>query len=92
MKEKDVKEYSYFRGCYGETLTVNGVDFEDIPKADALELICDILTNNINSNVAMFETLKNLLEFLQLDQVEEEINRCDTCGDYNEYERYVRND
>ena len=92
MKAKDVKEYELGEHCFGETLTVNGTNYDDLTKEEILELITDIFENHINASNFIRETFKNSLEFLQYDCVENNSSSCDQCGNWNYYVKYVQGD
>jgi len=90
MKEKDINEYILGEHCFGQILTVNGLDYEDIPKEHILELINDMLINNCNSNLLLRETLKNCLEYLEFERLESDRSSCDQCGNWNYREKYIK--
>ena len=92
MKIKDIKEYELGKHCFGEILTINGKDYVDISKEDAIEFILDMFENDLNSEILIMETFKNALEYLQGERVENNSSSCDQCGDWNYYSKYVVND
>lgn len=92
MKIKDIKEYELGKHCFGDILTVNGKDYEDISKEDAIEFILDMFENDLNSEILIMETFKNALEYLQAEMVENDSSSCDQCGDWNYYSKYVVNE
>lgn len=92
MKIKDIKEYELGKHCFGEILTINGKDYVDISKEDAIEFILDMFENDLNSEILIMETFKNALEYLQGEIVENNSSSCDQCGDWNYYSKYVVND
>lgn len=92
MKIKDIKEYEIGKHCFGDILRVNGKNYEDISKEDAIEFILDMFENDLNAEILIMETFKCALENLQGEIIEDDSGRCDQCGDWNYYSKYVVND
>lgn len=92
MKAKDIKEFELGEHCYGEILSVNGVDYEDLTKDDVLEFITDMFENDINASNLIRETFKNSLEYLQFNCIENDSNFCEQCGNYNGCSKYIVED
>lgn len=89
MKAKDVEEFEIGSHCFGKTLTVNGIDYDDLDKESVLELVNDMLRNDINSSSMIKEMFEFCLEHLQYNEVESRSNKCDQCGNYNYYAKYA---
>lgn len=88
MKAKDIKDFELGEHCFGEILSVNGTDYDDLKKQDILEFITDMFDNDINSSSLIRDTFKNCLEHLQYDCIESSSSSCDQCGNYNNYAKY----
>lgn len=89
MKAKDIKEFEIGEHCFGEILSVNGVDYEDIPVEDVKSFILDMLENDINASSLLKEAFKQCLEHLQADLEDETSSFCETCGNYNTCEKWT---
>lgn len=88
MKAEDIKKFRIGEHCFGPILEVNDKRYEEISKEDILEFINDRFENDINSDILIQETFKNLLEHLQYDFVEGSNDVCDQCGNWNFSEEY----
>lgn len=88
MKVNEIKEFETGEHCFGEILTVNGVDYEDISKEDQKEFILEMLEKDINSSHLLKEIFKTCLDYLQADLEDSNSNYCDQCGNYNSYEKW----
>lgn len=88
MKAKDIKEFELGEHCFGEILTVNGKEYEELSKKEVLEFILDMFENDINSNSILRDTLKLCLEHLQYDMIDYSNSSCSECGNYNSYTKY----
>jgi hypothetical protein len=88
MKTSDVKEFEIGEHCFGEILSVNGVDYEDISVEEQKEFIQDMLENNINTSSLLKHVFKQCLEYLQADLEDSNSNYCEQCGNYNSYEKW----
>lgn len=92
MKIKDIKEYEFGNHCYGDILKINGNDYEDISKEDAIEFILDMFENDLNREILIRETFKNALEYLQGEVITDEYYSCEQCGNFNSYSKYKLNE
>jgi len=88
MKINEIKEFETGEHCFGETLTVNGVDYEDISKEDQKEFILEMLEKGINSSHLLKEIFKTCLDYLQAEVVEDDFYTCDQCGNHNSYAKW----
>jgi hypothetical protein len=88
MKVEDIKEYETGEHCFGEILSVNGVDYEDIPVDDVKSFIQDMLYNDINASRLLKHVFKQCLEYLQADLEDSNSSYCEQCGNYNSYEKW----
>ena len=89
MKAKDIKEFELGEHCFGEILTVNGKEYEEVSKKEVLEFILDMFENDINSSSILRDTFKLCIEHLQYDMIDHSSSSCDQCGNYNSYAKYV---
>lgn len=66
-----------YEHCYEGGLTVDGVDWEEIPnKKEILKQIIDIIPNNVLSDI-----MKTLV--WEFPILEEDNNICEQCNNYN---------
>ena len=84
MTPQDIKEFETGRHCFGEILTVNGTEYEDLDKQGVLSFINTCLTTDINSEHLTREVFKMCLDYLQHNCVDSHSSKCDQCGDWNE--------
>ena len=94
MKKEDIKEFELGEHCFGDIISVNGLECEDLDKEDMIEFVVSMFdeANNINSNLLLREVFKTCLEYLECDCVEEDSSSCEQCGNFNSYSRYVINE
>ena len=90
MKESDVKDYETGNHCYGDILRVNGEDYKDIDEQEKIELLLDMFENNHNSELLLREAISLALGYIELDLVEDTNDKCDQCGDWNTYSKFVK--
>lgn len=91
MKLVDIKEYELGEHCFGETLSVNGKDYDDLTKEEVMEFIndmCDQKTN-INASILVRDLFKVALGHLQFDITDSHSDSCEQCGNWNHYAKYV---
>lgn len=92
METREIDEFELGKSCFGEILRVNGVDYEELCPDEVMELIMDVMMNDINKSNFIKETFQSALEYLQYDLVDSDSSSCDQCGDWNHYEKYVKNE
>jgi hypothetical protein len=90
MKTKDITEFETGHHCFGDILTVNGREYDDLSKEEVLEFILDMFENDINSANLIKDTFKNALEYLPFTCKDQNSYRCDQCGDYNDYIKWEK--
>lgn len=90
MKVSDVIEYELGEHCFGPIVKVNGIHNEDISKEDKIELLNDVIMNDDNGELLLDELFIKALEFLDYSVAEESSDRCDQCGNWNSYGRFVK--
>lgn len=88
MKASEIKEFEIGEHCFGEILSVNGIDYEDILVEEQKEFILDMIENNINASSLLKNVFKQCLEYLQADLEDTNSNQCEQCGNYNSYEKW----
>ena len=90
MKTEDINEFELGEHCFGNILRINGKDYEDLDKAEILEFINDMLLNDSNSSSLIYETLENCLNHLQFESTESTSDKCDQCGHWNQYAKFIK--
>lgn len=91
MKEEDIQEFELGHHCFGDILNVNGKDYEELSREDVLEFINETLNKeNINTDSFVMRVFKMALEELQYECADSRSSKCDQCGDWNDYEKYVK--
>ncbi len=88
MKASDIKEFEMGEHCFGEILSVNGVDYEDISVEEQKEFILDMMEHNINASSLLKSVFKHCLDYLQADLEDSNSKYCEQCGNYNSYEKW----
>jgi hypothetical protein len=88
MLLSEIKEYKLGNHCFGEIFTINGVDYDDLKQEDVFLIIKEMLENDLNKELILKETFKLILEYLPSDLIESYSNKCDQCGDWNNYSKY----
>ena len=90
MKAKDIKEFKITEGCYGEQLSVNGIDYDDLSEKDVIEFITGMIENDLNRHSLIKETFVNALHYLCFDNYHEDDGICDQCGELVKSITYIR--
>lgn len=91
MKEKDIQEFELGNHCFGDILRVNSKSYEELSHEDVLEFINEILNReDINTYSFVMRVFKMALGELQYDCAESRSSKCDQCGNWNDYEKYVK--
>lgn len=83
MKAIDIKEYEEGEHCFGPILEVNGIEYNDIPKEEAIEFITDMLHNTYMSDSLIREVFQIALSYLDSDVTESHNDSCEQCGNWN---------
>lgn len=92
MKQQDIQEFETGNHCFGEILTVNGKDYEDISMEEAVEFINDMLKNSPNQESLIKEVFETCLDYLEFDPTESTTDTCEQCGDWNSYTKWINPD
>ncbi len=78
----EIKEYELIKGCFSERVRINGIDAEQIEQEQLINIITEQLKNHTSF---LFETLKEALEYIPAEDIEDDSSRCGQCGDWNYY-------
>jgi hypothetical protein len=78
----EIKEYELIKGCFSESVRINGIDAEQIEQEQLINIITEQLKNHTSF---LFETLKEALEYIPAEDIEDDSSRCGQCGDWNYY-------
>ena len=83
-----IKEYEIGEHCFGLILTVDGINYDDLPEEKINNLIQYMLNEDVNKASFKQKVFIEALEYLQAELVESDSSVCDQCGNYNSYNKF----